>query len=52
MLTAECCLLIFKGFSAERLMHFLNALGHDVEIRIWLIANCQACPGEPWVLIA
>ena len=22
------------GFSAERLMHFLNALGHDVEIRI------------------
>src|SRR6185312_2977366 len=34
MLTAECCLLIFKGFSAERLLHFLNALGHDVEIRI------------------
>ena len=30
-----------EGFSAERLMHFLNALGHDVEIRIWLIANCQ-----------
>ncbi len=23
-----------EGFSAERLMHFLNALGHDVEIRI------------------
>jgi len=22
------------GFSAERLMHFLNALGHDVEINI------------------
>lgn len=23
-----------EGFSAERLMHFLNALDHDVEIRI------------------
>jgi len=34
------------GFSAERLMHFLNALGHDVEIRIWLIAIAKPAPAS------
>lgn len=34
LLRANLTLQIFRAFSTERLMQFLAALGHDVEIRV------------------